>query len=60
MKKTYKYCCDANIIAAKCVHFESVHCDQKQLLSTANAKDFNQDYYVTNSTLALRYHGSLA
>ena len=25
-----------------------------QLLSTANAKDINADYYITNSTLASR------
>ena len=30
-----------------------------QLLSTANAKDINTDYYITNSTLASRYHGSV-
>ena len=23
-----KYCCDANIVATKCAHFESVHFDQ--------------------------------
>ena len=33
-----------------------------QLLSTANAKDidFNTDYYITNNTLASRYHVSVA
>ena len=31
-----------------------------QLLSSANAKDMNIDYYITNSTLASRYHGSIA
>ena len=31
-----------------------------QLLSTANAKDINTDYYITNSTLASRHHGSVA
>ena len=31
-----------------------------QLLSAANAKDTNTDYYFTNSTLALNYHGSVA
>ena len=31
-----------------------------QLLSTANAKDFNTVYYITNSTLASRYHRSVA
>ena len=31
-----------------------------QLLSTANAKDINTDYYITNSTLATRYRGSVA
>ena len=31
-----------------------------QLLSTANAKDFNTDYYITNSTLASNYYGSVA
>ena len=30
----------------------------KQLLSTANAKDINTDFYITNNTLASRYHGS--
>ena len=28
-----------------------------QLLSTANAKDINTDYFITNSTFASRYHG---
>ena len=52
-----KYCCDANIVAIKCVPFESVDFDQLlfllaigctlfQLLSTANAKDFNTDFFV--------------
>ena len=31
-----------------------------QLLNTANAKDINTEYYITNSTLASRYHGSVA
>ena len=31
-----------------------------QLLSTANTKDINTDYYITNSTEASRYHGSVA
>ena len=31
-----------------------------QLLSAANAKDINRDYYITNNTLASRYHGSVA
>ena len=30
-----------------------------QLLSTANAKDINTHYYITNNTLASRYHGSV-
>ena len=42
-----KYCCDANIVAMKCVHFES-HFDQYQLLSTANAKYFNIDLSCSN------------
>ena len=29
-------------------------------LRTANANDINPDYYLTNSTLASRYHGSVA
>ena len=29
-----------------------------QPLSRANDKDINRDYYITNSTLASRYHGS--
>ena len=56
-----KFCCDANIVATKCVHFESVYFFiNKQLLSTANAKEFNTDYHITNSTLPSRYHGSVA
>ena len=31
-----------------------------QLLSTANAKDINTDYFITNITLASRYRGSVA
>ena len=31
-----------------------------QLISTANAKDINADCYITNYTLASRYHGSVA
>ena len=31
-----------------------------QLLSTANAKDINTEYYNTNNILASRYHGSVA
>ena len=31
----------------------------KQPLRTANANDINTDYYLTNCTLASRYHGSL-
>ena len=31
-----------------------------QLLSTANAKDINTGYYVTNGTLVSRYHGTVA
>ena len=31
-----------------------------QLLKTANAKDINTDYYITNSTLASMYHGFVA
>ena len=31
-----------------------------QLLSTADAKDINTDYYITNSSLASRYYGSVA
>ena len=30
-----------------------------QLLSIANAKDINADFYITNSTLASRFHGSV-
>ena len=30
------------------------------LLSTANGKDINTDYYITNCTLASRYHESVA
>ena len=43
-KLSSKYCCDANIVAMKCVHFESVILINNQLLSTANAQDFNTDY----------------
>ena len=32
----------------------------KQLLSTANAEDVIKDYFITNSTLASKYHGSVA
>ena len=31
-----------------------------QLLSTVNAMDIKTDYYIKNSTLALRYKGSVA
>ena len=31
-----------------------------QLLKTANSKDINTDYYITNSISASRYHGSVA
>ena len=31
-----------------------------QLLSAANAKDINTNYYIKNSTLASRYHESVA
>ena len=31
-----------------------------QLISSANANDINTDYYIANSTLASRYHGSVA
>ena len=31
-----------------------------QLLSAANAKDINTDYYITICTLASRYRGSVA
>ena len=31
-----------------------------QLLTTASAKDINTDYYITNSTLASRYHGAVS
>ena len=44
-----QYCCDANIVAIKCVHFEKVHVDQYQLISTANAKDINTDFYCSDS-----------
>ena len=37
-----------------------VHKINNQLLSSANAKDINTDYYITNSTLASRYHRSVA
>ena len=30
-----------------------------QLCGTANAMDINTDYYITNSTLASRHHGSV-
>ena len=30
-----------------------------QLLSTAKAKEINTDYYITNSTLASKYHASV-
>ena len=33
---------------------------KNKLLSTANAKNINTDYCITNSTLASRYHGSVA
>ena len=46
--RTFFSCCDANFVATKCVHFESVHFINNQLLSTANAKDINTDYCITN------------
>ena len=39
---------------------EFVRLINNQLLSTANAKDIYTDYYITNSLLASRYHGSVA
>ena len=50
-----KYCCDLNIVATKVIMLIN-----NQLLSTANAKDINTDYYITNSPLASRYRGSVA
>ena len=55
-----KYYCGVNIVATKCVHFEKVQFINNQLLSTANAKDINTDSYITNSTLASKYHGPVA
>ena len=50
-----KYCSDANMAATKGVHLEVLILMNNQLLSTANAKDINTDYYITNSLS--RYHG---
>ena len=50
-----KYGCDAHIVAAKCVLLI-----KNQLLSTANAKVINTDYYIANNTLASRYNRSVA
>ena len=46
-----KYCCEKMFILKVFILI--------QLLSTANAKDIKTDYYITNSTLASRYHGSV-
>ena len=43
-----KYCCDAIIVAIKCVHLEVFILINNQLLSTANAKVFNTDYYCSD------------
>ena len=47
-------------------HFESsfslyyVHKINNQPLITTHFKDINTKYYITNSTLASRYHGPVA
>ena len=57
---------NANISFANIsVHYESsflqyVHKINNQLLITANSKDINAEFYITNSALASRYHGPVA
>ena len=55
-----KYWYDANIVAKNVFILKVLILANNQLLSTANAKDVNTDYYITNRTSASRYHGSVA
>ena len=51
----------ANIVAEQILLRQNMFILIKnQLFSTANAKDINTDYYITNSSLASNYHGYVA
>ena len=48
---SHKYCCDPNVFATIVFILKMFTLINNQLLKTANAKDFNTDYYITNSCL---------
>ena len=52
---TRKAGCEKNVFILKVLIL-----NLNQLLGAVNSKDSNTDYYITISTLASRYHGSIA